>query len=170
MKESRVLRVTPIPPRVDNRLLVDVEYSCSSCEGSGVVRLTAVDWMDGKDLARTNYKCAKCRGVVLKLIRPAKGKKMTNFELLENAGFKEISEIPYSWWVHLGLRLGFSFGGVRDANPAWLEDRIKRAGPEDEFLFFTTLADGATAELYDRILTTLGLEDLLPLPQKIEIE
>src|SRR6267154_1654164 len=51
---------------------------------------------------------------------------------------------------------------------AWLEDRIKRAGPEDEFLFFTTLADGATAELYDRILTTLGLEDLLPLPQKIE--
>jgi hypothetical protein len=123
MKESRVLRVTPIPPRVDNRLLVDVEYSCSSCEGSGVVRLTAVDWMDGKDIPRANYKCAKCRGVVLKLIRPAKGKKMTNFELLENAGFKKIPEIPYSWWIHLGLRLGFSFGGVRDANPAWLEDR-----------------------------------------------
>jgi hypothetical protein len=95
---------------------------------------------------------------------------MSNFELLENAGFKQVSEIPYSWWVHVGLRLGFSFGGVRDADRSWLNGRIKQAGPEDEFLFFTSLADGATAELYDRILRTLDLEDLLPLPQKVEIE
>jgi hypothetical protein len=35
MVESRVLRVTSLPPRVDNQLVFDVEYSCVSCDGSG---------------------------------------------------------------------------------------------------------------------------------------
>src|SRR5450755_3653796 len=146
MKESRVLRVTPIPPRGDNRLLVDVEYSCSSCEGSGVVRLTAVDWMDGKDIPRANYKCAKCRGVVFEIDPAGERKEDDQLRTIRKCRIQGNPEIPYSWWIHLSLRLGFSFEGVRDANPAWLEDRIKRAGPEDEFLFFTTLADGAATE------------------------
>jgi hypothetical protein len=61
LKESRILRVTPIPPRVDNLLLVDVEYSCTSCDGFGVVRTTAVEWTLVKDTPRTNFVCRKCR-------------------------------------------------------------------------------------------------------------
>jgi hypothetical protein len=61
LKENQVLRVTPIPPRVDNLLLVDIEYSCMSCDGFGVVRTTAVEWMMAKDTPRTNFVCRKCR-------------------------------------------------------------------------------------------------------------
>jgi hypothetical protein len=61
LKESRILRVTPIPQRVDNLLLVDFEYSCTSCDGFGVVRTTAVEWTLVEDTPRTNFVCRKCR-------------------------------------------------------------------------------------------------------------
>jgi hypothetical protein len=65
LKESRVLRITPIPPRVDNLLLVDIEYSCTSCDGFGVVRTTAVEWMLARERPRANFDCRKCRTPVI---------------------------------------------------------------------------------------------------------
>jgi hypothetical protein len=61
MAESRVLRVTALPPRVDNQLVFDVEYSCVSCDGSGVVRIPEEQWVEMQAAPRKNYSCRKCR-------------------------------------------------------------------------------------------------------------
>lgn len=60
MKESKILKVVPVPEPIDGGLFVDVEFSCSSCDGSGVLRLTDPQWEHMKDDPMSDFSCPKC--------------------------------------------------------------------------------------------------------------
>jgi hypothetical protein len=61
MQQAKILRVTPISQPIDGDLHVDIELSCVSCDRSGVVQLTDVQWAAVRgDVLR--YECAECGG------------------------------------------------------------------------------------------------------------
>ena len=62
-KKSEVLRVMPIAQPIDGELYVDVEFSCSTCDGKGVLRLTDLQWQLMKNKPMSDYSCPKCRGM-----------------------------------------------------------------------------------------------------------
>lgn len=94
---------------------------------------------------------------------------MTNFELLENAGFKEFksSQVPFPWWVKVGARLAFSFAAVEDANFEWLSDRSRGSAERDGFLFYFAYGEPRGTEVCSRILKQYGIEHLDAVPQLI---
>lgn len=94
---------------------------------------------------------------------------MTNFELLEDAGFKEFQSagIVSPWWIRVGSRMAFNFEAVEDANFEWLVDCIGRKVEAGEFLFHFAEGTAVDIELCSRILELLGNDDLTPVPQGI---
>jgi hypothetical protein len=94
---------------------------------------------------------------------------MTNFELLENAGFEEFqsTEIPTLWWINVGSRMAFNFEGVRDADFRWLDDLIRQQVKSGNFLFYFAYGTTMDGDLCALILALLGKEDLSPVQQLI---
>src|ERR1700688_229896 len=94
---------------------------------------------------------------------------MTNFELLENAGFEKLqsAEVPFPWWINVGARMAFNFEAAEDADYEWLADRIRGQAASDEFLFYFAHGTTLDVDLCGRILALFGKDDLTPVPHRI---
>ena len=64
--KNKILEIRPIAQPINNQLWTDILVSCCSCDGSGIVHLTSLQWT----LIKAGYNaipsvaCAKCRGEV----------------------------------------------------------------------------------------------------------
>jgi len=94
---------------------------------------------------------------------------MNNFELLENADYREFqsSQVPSPWWINLRTRMAFSFEAVEDADFEWLSLRSRESAAGDEFLFYFAYGQQINAEICDKILEQHGITGVAPTPQLI---
>ena len=94
---------------------------------------------------------------------------MTNFELLETAGFKEFksSQVPFPWWVNVGTRMAFSFAAVEDADFEWLAARTRETTEGQEFLFYIAYGEPMDNPYLSRILEQLELDGFQQMIQTI---
>jgi hypothetical protein len=94
---------------------------------------------------------------------------MTNFELLESAGFKKFqsSEVPFPWWINVGSNMAFNFEAGEDADFHWLADCIRGHAESGDFLFYFAHGTTMDAGLCGQILARLRKADLTPVPQQI---
>jgi hypothetical protein len=63
---SAVIDVFPIIQAIHGELYVDVQISCSACDGWGIIRLRDSDWQSmRKRESIGDFRCRKCRSAVL---------------------------------------------------------------------------------------------------------
>ena len=85
------------------------------------------------------------------------GRKMENFEVLENADFEKLKfrVMPFSWWVKSSARICFSYGAVKDADRRWLAECVKEDVTPGAFVFYiphgSELSGAGCAEILERL-------------------
>jgi hypothetical protein len=94
---------------------------------------------------------------------------MSNFELLENAGFEEFtcSEVWPSWWMNLRAQMAFSQAGVKDADSAWLSHQSRATGKGTAFLFYFAHGEQMDLAVCEKIIALHTIESCTPLRKLI---
>lgn len=87
---------------------------------------------------------------------------MDKFEKVAAAGFVELKTFPPNWWLNAESRIGFEFGAVEDADSKWLDECLKEAVPDGDFVFYFAYGTPMNEGVCRGILARIGRPELRP--------